>query len=127
MQLAAMLSRPVLSGLVLVPLLGAIACHHDDPDDEAPVGCADLVTTPLGESDLVITSAREVPASSTAAGSAPAHCLVSGNLAARQGLDGKPYAIGFELKLPLADYNQRLVSPRHRSAHDHLHRFEMTK
>lgn len=38
----------------------------------------------------------------------PAHCLVSGRMAARTGADGKPYAIGFELRLPLA-WNGRFM------------------
>ena len=36
----------------------------------------------------------------------PAHCLVKGKLNERQGRDGRPYAIGFEMRLPV-DWNGR--------------------
>lgn len=36
----------------------------------------------------------------------PAHCHVQGKIAERTGLDGKPYAIGFDLRLP-AQWNGR--------------------
>ena len=39
---------------------------------------------------------------------APAHCLVRGEIARRVGTDGKPYAIGFELRLP-DDWNGRFL------------------
>lgn len=38
----------------------------------------------------------------------PAHCLVRGSMARRTGTDGKPYAIGFELRLP-ARWNGRFL------------------
>lgn len=38
----------------------------------------------------------------------PAHCLVRGSMAQRTGIDGKPYAIGFELRLP-DKWNGRLL------------------
>jgi feruloyl esterase len=56
---------------------------------------------------LVVNTAEEVPASSGAELSYPAHCAIGGQLDARQGIDGKPYAIGFELRLPLENYSQR--------------------
>ncbi len=37
-----------------------------------------------------------------------AHCRISGKMAERMGQDGKPYHIGFELRLP-ADWNGRLL------------------
>lgn len=39
---------------------------------------------------------------------APDHCVVQGALAPRVGIDGKPYAIGYELRLP-ADWNGKFV------------------
>lgn len=68
--------------------------------------CAELATR-FSMSGVSLTSAVEVLASSGAP-SYPAHCLVSGQIDARQGMDGKPYAIGFELRLPLAGYRRRL-------------------
>lgn len=38
----------------------------------------------------------------------PAHCRMQGKLDERTGVDGKPYAIGFELRLP-ADWNGRFL------------------
>ena len=38
----------------------------------------------------------------------PAHCLVIGQLNQRTGIDGKPYAIGFEMRLPQG-WNQRFL------------------
>lgn len=71
-------------------------------DGPAPIACADLATIPLGIPNLQIASAAEVAAS----GALPAHCKVNGALNARTGIDGKPYAIGFELRTPLpADWN----------------------
>jgi hypothetical protein len=52
-----------------------------------------------------ITQAESVPAGLTVPGMAqaypmPAHCKVSGKMNERTGVDGKPYAIGFELRMP---------------------------
>lgn len=38
----------------------------------------------------------------------PAHCLVNGVLNKRTGIDGKPYGIGFELRMPV-DWNGRFL------------------
>lgn len=40
------------------------------------------------------------PAPVGATGPAPDHCLVRGRINERTGIDGKPYAIGYELRLP---------------------------
>jgi feruloyl esterase len=42
------------------------------------------------------------PAPQGAAGPAPEHCLVCGKINERTGIDGEPYAIGYELRLPVA-------------------------
>ena len=42
------------------------------------------------------------PAPPTATAPVPAHCLIRGNINERTGIDGKPYAIGYELRLPAA-------------------------
>jgi pimeloyl-ACP methyl ester carboxylesterase len=41
------------------------------------------------------------PAPPGATGPAPDHCLVRGKINERTGVDGKPYAIGYELRLPV--------------------------
>ncbi len=49
---------------------------------------------PAGPVDLL------PPAPAGAKAPAPAHCLVRGKINERTGIDGKPYAIGYELRLP---------------------------
>ncbi|RZS53257.1 tannase/feruloyl esterase family alpha/beta hydrolase [Sphaerotilus mobilis] len=74
----------------------------------APIACAALpgALASLGSMRAVrLTVAREVEAD--AQGHA-AHCLVQGRAHERIGLDGKPYAIGFEMRLPV-DWNRRFV------------------
>jgi feruloyl esterase len=51
---------------------------------------------------LVVANAADVAASG-AAGSAtsyPAHCQVTGKINHRTGIDARPYAIGFDIRLP---------------------------
>ncbi len=68
-------------------------CSNTNP----PLACTELTTAALQTPNLQIASAVEMAAS----GSLPAHCKVAGALNARTGVDGKPYAIGFELRTPL--------------------------
>ncbi|MEY2931868.1 MAG: hypothetical protein RL033_2617 [Pseudomonadota bacterium] len=97
-------------GLLLGLLSGA--CGDAEPSvpasspPSAPPSCSELATRPLGLPGLVVTTAEELPASSGEL-TYPAHCLLTGQLDPRQGIDGKPYAIGFELRLPLENYAQR--------------------
>lgn len=70
------------------------ACGGSSP---ATLSCAALTTSNLNIPNLQVASAAEVPAS----GALPAHCQLTGALNARTGTDGKPYAIGFELRTPL--------------------------
>lgn len=62
----------------------------------ALLACNELDTAHLSQSNLKIASAVSVAAS----GALPAHCQVTGAINERTGIDGKPYAIGFELRLP---------------------------
>jgi feruloyl esterase len=39
----------------------------------------------------------------------PAHCLVKGRMHERKGSDGRDYAIGFEMRLPVA-WNGRFIT-----------------
>jgi poly(3-hydroxybutyrate) depolymerase len=61
------------------------------------LACTDLTTGNLKMANLQVASSVEVAASADL----PAHCKVNGALNARTGIDGKPYAIGFELRTPL--------------------------
>jgi pimeloyl-ACP methyl ester carboxylesterase len=48
------------------------------------------------------------PAPPGAATTAPDHCLVRGKINERTGIDGKPYAIGYEVRMP-ANWNGKFV------------------
>jgi hypothetical protein len=48
------------------------------------------------------------PAPQGAMSPAPTHCLVRGKINERTGIDGKPYAIGYEVRLP-ANWNGKFV------------------
>lgn len=83
-----------LSPLALTALLAACA-----GDASTPLACTDLTTERLRLPNLQVVSAVEVAAS----GALPAHCQLTGSLNPRTGIDGKPYAIGFELRTPLPE------------------------
>lgn len=69
--------------------------------------CGALAGLPLANGRLVsaVYTAGATNAATPSA-STPDHCLVRGELNSRTGVDGKPYAILFELRLP-KDWNQR--------------------
>ena len=72
----------------------------------ALLSCTDLAAK-AERPGTVYTSAVEVPAGTIAVGNArmpaPAHCLVQGRMNERvSAVDGNSYAIGFEMRLPLA-------------------------
>lgn len=92
------MKRPAgLAGGALALLMGALAgCGGSD--SPAPLACAELTTAALRQPNLRVVSAAAVAAS----GALPAHCQITGSLNERTGLDNKPYAIGFELRAPLA-------------------------
>jgi feruloyl esterase len=75
------------------------------------LGCPDLATASLALPGLQVTQAELVPVGSVtppgAAMALPAHCKLTGTLGERiSPVDGKPYAIGFELRMPF-DWNGR--------------------
>ena len=93
-----------------------VACTSAGPGAHAPrlgaarpgplLSCTDLAAK-AARPDTVYTSAVEVPAGAIAVGNtrlaAPAHCLVQGRMNERVStVDGNSYAIGFEMRLPLA-------------------------
>ena len=51
----------------------------------------------LAAADSVVSNADGVSLS------LPEHCIVQGKMNQRTGIDGKPYAIGFELRLPVPE------------------------
>lgn len=90
------------------------------PPAPAPTACADLITFTQANGNFRITTAKEVAAttdktdgfgpSGTLAhtGPLPAHCLVQGVANERTGVDGKAYAIGFEVRMPTTGWNGRM-------------------
>jgi feruloyl esterase len=65
--------------------------------------CAELATR-ISYPDTTITAANPIAAGALAVAGkpVPAHCQVLGRMFPRTGADGKAYAIGFELRLPVA-------------------------
>lgn len=92
--------RPL--GLGAAALLAA--CSAGAPRG-TPVACADLPAAVASLPALRVTAA--VPVAADDKGT-PAHCQVSGLANERTGIDGRRYAIGFEMRLPTA-WNQRFV------------------
>lgn len=74
---------------------------------QASLACAQVTPQALGLPGMVVTSAVALPASgpSGSATGYPAHCKIAGELNRRVGLDGRPYAIGFDIRLPDAGWN----------------------
>lgn len=89
----------------LLAACGTPAPYVDKNTALAPVECAQLATKFIAPGTR-ITATEAVPAGLTVPGMAsplpmPAHCKVSGKMNERTGMDGKPYAIGFEMRLPV--------------------------
>ena len=107
--------RRALAPLPLLFVLAACGGGDDDPPPPPPqltpataatlVGtCADLATKLATLADTTITAAASVAAGTVVGGqSTPEHCLVTGRMHERvSAVDGKTYAIGFEMRLPTA-------------------------
>ena len=69
-----------------------------------PIACADLTTSALALPGVAITGATLA----VDAAGLPEHCIVRGRADPRIGVDGRRYAIGFEMRLPLA-WNGRFL------------------
>ena len=69
------------------------------------VACASLPGALVGLPGLRLTQASAQPADDKGH---PAHCRVQGRLNERSGIDGRSYAIGFEMRLPQG-WNKRLL------------------
>lgn len=102
-------------GLVAVLALAGCASAPEAPPPEDPMPPTACETLPgtFAAPGVRLTAAQSVPAGLTVSGMAqpypmPAHCLVRGVINERTGIDGKPYAIGFEMRLP-ANWNRRYV------------------
>lgn len=110
---------PMKVGLLFVlavACIGLASCGSDDaaapPPPSAPTpgqlqaNCPTLMGT--GVSGGTVGTAEFVPATAppVTANSFPDHCLVRGAMNSRTGIDGRPYALQFELRLPLT-WNSR--------------------
>jgi len=101
-------SRIAAACAALLALLPLTACNDDDePELTAEQRCTALVAS--APPSTTLTAVYNAQGAVTVAGTAlNAHCLVEGKTNERVGTDGKPYAIGFRLRLP-DDWNGRLV------------------
>jgi hypothetical protein len=104
--------------LLLAGLAGLAGCSGIDPGapasggaSGAPLACANLAAavpagTRLTLSETVAAGTIALtgvqPGAPGATAPVPAHCHVQGKIAERTGIDGKPYAIGFDLRMPAA-------------------------
>ncbi len=102
--------RPLLAASAVAALAslygcgGAAAAAASAPVAVVPVkvmDCGAVSTAALSIPGLVVTSSTLMPVS----GNTPAHCRVFGAIDQRTGADGKPYAIGFDIRLPLSGWN----------------------
>ncbi|MBT2324312.1 tannase/feruloyl esterase family alpha/beta hydrolase [Variovorax paradoxus] len=77
------------------------------PTPPVAMNCAAVTSQSLALPGLVVESAASMPAKgpSGSAASYPAHCKVTGSINKRVGIDGKSYAIGFDVRLPDAGWN----------------------
>ena len=97
-------------GALALATLGLAACNDGEalPQLAAAVGaaysgdCASLATSLAGLEHTQITLAETVAAGTVVSGvSVAEHCRVTGKMYQRtSAVDGKTYAIGFELRLP---------------------------
>jgi pimeloyl-ACP methyl ester carboxylesterase len=91
--------------LFVVSAAAAIVGGCGGADGAPLLACNAISTSSLAISGLKVTSAVSVAAKTDGAAPSanyPAHCLVQGTLNERTGIDGKPYAIGYEVRLPTA-------------------------
>ena len=99
---------PITSGLALGALASAAWAAGPSPEDVAakakPIACESLTTAALGLANVEITSAKTAPADK----GLPAACVIEGLANPRVGIDGRHYALGFEMRLPL-EWNGRFL------------------
>jgi feruloyl esterase len=91
--------------LACPPAWAAGAANPDEAAARAkPIACDQLTTASLGLPRVTIASANEAPADK----GLPTACVVKGAADQRIGVDGKSYALDFEMRLPLA-WNGRFL------------------
>ena len=101
--------KPAASILAIAMSLAASSADAaPTPSDAAaaarPIACDQVTTAAIGLPSVRVASAVSMPA----ADGLPAACVVTGDAKARVGVDGKAYALGFEIRLP-ANWNGRFL------------------
>ncbi len=103
------------AGLAACAVATLAACNSPpaQPVAMAPSVPCNLLQATFSQPGTRLTAAESVPAGLTVSGMAqaypmPAHCKVTGSMNERTGTDGKPYATGFEMRLP-AQWNGRFL------------------
>jgi feruloyl esterase len=105
-------TRPIAGALIALCAIGLAACHvlpdGGTASPKAATGaplraCADLAGR-FAFASTRIESATDVAEGAVKLGDRPlpAHCVVKGRMHERKGSDGRDYAIGFEMRLPVA-------------------------
>ena len=94
------------AGATLLAACGVPPASSPSQAMTTPVACSELAAR-FASPATRIAAAESVPAGLTVPNMAqpypmPAHCKVNGVMHERTGADGKPYAIGFEMRLPNA-------------------------
>ncbi len=84
---------------------GVLLAAASLPATAQDIACDQITAEALGVADVTITDASLAPKGEE---SPLPHCIVHGTAQERTGSDGKPYSIGFELRLP-DDWNGRFV------------------
>lgn len=94
---------------LLALALGACGGGGEGPADQR---CADMARAGLPATSItkasLVAGGSTWPTGVTSGEKLPEHCVVQGRINERTGTDGKPYAVGFELRLPTA-WNGRLL------------------
>ncbi|HSV35741.1 MAG TPA: tannase/feruloyl esterase family alpha/beta hydrolase [Ramlibacter sp.] len=96
--------RPLTRATLMVSAAIAAGCGGGSAGVSI-LACDAISTGALAISGLKVASAVSVGAKTDgalASDNYPAHCRVQGTLNERTGIDGKPYAIGYEVRLPVA-------------------------
>ena len=98
-------SPPCLAGLAAGAAALALLAGCAGRSAPGTVACSQLPGALTALPGLRLTQASDQPAD---ARGHPAHCLVQGQFAERTGVDGRRYAIGFEMRLPQG-WNKRFL------------------
>ena len=99
------LRRPVGPALLLISATAALIAGCAGRPVPGGVACTSLPGALAALPGLQISQASNQPAD---AKGHPAHCLVTGLINPRSGTEGRPYAIGFEMRLPQG-WNKRFL------------------